>query len=225
MRHKEREEAVKLRELGMSYSEIKKRLGVSKSTLSYWLNGLPLSELRIRELQRIGWSKSEASREKYRNTMRAKRETKAQEVYSKVTHRFKNLPDIADYCAGLMLYQAEGEKQNRNRIVLANTDVRLLDYFVSWVKRFLNVDRSEVRVQLHLYENMNISEEETYWQKALQIPKTQFYKSSIRKLTKNSFSYSGGHKHGTCSIYILNTEKKLLLTMSIKAFLDTHKKL
>ena len=69
-----REKAVKLRtERELSYSEIKKRLGVSKSTLSYWLKDFPLSEEKIVQLKRLGWKKGEASRERFRNTMAGKR--------------------------------------------------------------------------------------------------------------------------------------------------------
>lgn len=46
-----REQVIELRmEKNLSYGEIRKRLGVPKSTLSYWLREFPLSEERIKEL-------------------------------------------------------------------------------------------------------------------------------------------------------------------------------
>jgi len=53
-RIQDREKAIALRKQEMSYSQIKKVLGVSKSTLSYWLKDFPLSKERVEELQRKG---------------------------------------------------------------------------------------------------------------------------------------------------------------------------
>lgn len=56
-----REKVIKLRiENNLSYSAIRKRLGVPKSTLSGWLNSYPLSKERIKELRLLGWKKGEA---------------------------------------------------------------------------------------------------------------------------------------------------------------------
>jgi len=50
-----REEVIKLRtKENLSYAGIRKRLGVPKSTLSYWLREFPLSKKRILELRRQG---------------------------------------------------------------------------------------------------------------------------------------------------------------------------
>jgi len=65
---REREKAIALRkERQMSYSQIKKILKVSKSTLSLWLRNYPLPEEKIKELQKKGWERSEAAIERFRN--------------------------------------------------------------------------------------------------------------------------------------------------------------
>lgn len=44
-----REQVIKLRtEKELSYAEIRKRLGVPKSTLSYWLREFPLTEEKLK---------------------------------------------------------------------------------------------------------------------------------------------------------------------------------
>ena len=71
MKSQLREQAIQLRiEKNLSYAEIRKKLYVAKSTLSRWLQEFPLSEEKIKDLQRQGWSKSEASRERFRAAMR-----------------------------------------------------------------------------------------------------------------------------------------------------------
>ena len=226
MKSNERTEALRLRlELNMSYSQIKERLNLSKSTLSYWLRDFPLSESRIAELKLAGWSNGEASRERFRKTMREKKEKKAELVYKTQLKKLDGLPDIALFVAGLMLYLAEGDKKNIGRISIANTDYRTIKFFLSWLRKFMRVNIASVRVQLHLYENMNINEEFNFWTKALGLSNAQFYKPSIRPVLKNSFNYRESYRHGTCSVYCLSTEKKTELMMAIKAFLKASEKI
>lgn len=218
-----RELAVKLRlEKELSYSEIKKRLNVPKSTLSYWLKDLPLEESKIKELQKAGWQKSEASRERFRNTMRLKKIAKDEEVYQKYLARFNNLSKDVIFVAGLMLYLAEGGKKVSSRIAIANTDPDLIDFFIKWTIEYLDVKKEDIRIQLHLYEDMTLEKEMNLWQNRLKISKSQFYKSSIRKIQKGSFTYKDSIRHGTCSVYIFGTDKKRELSMAIKAFVDRY---
>lgn len=158
-----REQAVKLRiEEELSYSAIRERLNVSKSTLSYWLREMPLSEEKILELRRNGWQKGEASRERFRGTMREKRAQKDRAVYDKQRKKLLNLPNEAFFVAGLMLYLGEGDKKNTARIAPANTDPRIITFFIKWMTEFLDVARENIRAELHLYENMDIEEEKKF---------------------------------------------------------------
>src|SRR3989344_2242997 len=92
MKAKLRQKAIILRiENRLSYSEIQKRLKVPKSTLSYWLQEHPLREDEILKLRRQSWMRGEASRERFRNTMRMKREGLEREVYQKYRKKIANL--------------------------------------------------------------------------------------------------------------------------------------
>jgi len=221
-----REQAVKLRlENNLSYSAIREKLGVSKSTLSYWLREFPLTEKRINQLKREAWDKNEASRERFRNAMIEKRKVKYEEVYEKQKERLINLSEDSFFTAGLMLYSGEGDKRNRNRINLANTDPFIIVFFIKWLNDFLGIPKEKVRVQLHLYENMNIKKERNFWSNKLKMSKDQFYKTSIRKLQKSSFSYKESYRHGTCSIYVCDTEKKRELMAAIEAFFNSYEEI
>src|SRR3989344_4443345 len=79
-KHSERILAIKLRRRGMSYSQIKAKLGVSKGTLSYWLRDYPLPEDRLRELR--DWN--ERRIERYRQTRRRQREKLLSDIYKEV---------------------------------------------------------------------------------------------------------------------------------------------
>lgn len=190
MNSKLREQAIKLRlEKELSYSEIRKRLGIPKSTLSYWLREFPLSEERILELRRRGWKKSEAKIERFRAAMRKKREAKEREVYNKYRTGFAKLSKDAFFVAGLMLYLGEGGKKNDTRISLANTDPKIIKFFIHWLNEFLGIPKEKMKAGLHLYENMDIEKEKEFWKNVLGFQEYQFYKPVIRKLRKKSFSY------------------------------------
>lgn len=220
-----RQKAIDLRKYKeLSYSEIRKRLGVPKSTLSYWLAGFPLDEKRILELRRNGWEKGEASRERFRATMRAKKEKKAQIVLNAKIAELKIISPQARFVAGLMLYLGEGDKKNNSRIGLSNTDPWVHKFFIKWLQEFLEVPKEKMRAELHLYENMDIAKEKKFWKNELGLGQNQFYKTQIRRLGKASFSYSESFRHGTCSLYVSGVEKKMNLMMSIQAFLRVYNK-
>lgn len=220
-----RNEAILLRqEKELSYSEIKKRLNVSKSTLSYWLRDFPLSEEKILELRRKNWTKGEASRERFRLTMREKKEQLAKISYDKYRQKLKFVSKETLFVAGLMLYLGEGAKKKESSIVLANTDPKVIKFFVKWLTDFLSVSKTQMRVQLHLYENMDIEREKDFWKKELNFGAEQFYKVSVRKLQKSSFSYKSSFNHGTCSLYAFSAEKYRELMMAMKAFVDQYLK-
>ncbi|TSC74650.1 MAG: Uncharacterized protein G01um101433_1043 [Parcubacteria group bacterium Gr01-1014_33] len=206
----------------LSYGEIKKRLGVPKSTLSYWLRELPLSEERILELRRKGWSKGEASRERFRTAMRQKRELTARHIYEAQRKHLSDTSRDTFFVAGLMLYLGEGEKTTTSRICLANTNPRIIKFFIKWMEEFLGIRKNEMRSQLQLYGNMDLEAEKGFWRTTTGFSASQFYKPYIHKLRPASFSYKESYRHGTCNISYLNVPRKTKLMMAIQAFLDLY---
>lgn len=218
-----RQKAIELRtEEELSYGEIARRLKVPKSTLSYWLRDFPLSEEKILELRRRGWERGEASRERFRNTMRQKKEEKMRQIYERYKKKLVNLSQDALFVAGLMLYVGEGDKKNYARVGLVNTDHRVVRFFANWMTRFLNIPRTKIRAQLNLYSSMNIEKEKRFWKRELEFHNYQFYKPTIRELQESSFSYKESYRHGTCGIYFNSVEKKMVLMMAIQALIEKY---
>ena len=177
MKSELREKAIRLRsEKKMSYGQISKLIPVSKSTLSFWLREYPLSDEVILELRRAGWQKGEASRERFRNTMRRRREEKAASIYKEETSKLACISEDSFYIAGLMLYLGEGNKKSQYTISVSNTDPKLIKFFICWMEKFFFVERKDVKAGLHLYENMDIEKEKKFWKNTLGIKKGQFYK-------------------------------------------------
>ena len=220
MNAKLRERAIRLRkEKRLSYSSIAKQLGVPKSTLSYWLSDLPLSEQEIKQLRKQNWQKGEAARERFRNAMRTKRTEEDVGVYKKMEGKLLPIRSKDLFVAGLTLYIGEGDKRNKYRIALANSDPFVVVFFTKWLMKFLNISKKQIRFGLHLYSNMNIAREREFWQDTLGFERESFYKDQVR-LVNTAFSYSEGNRHGTCTVYVVGSKSKTEMMQAIKVLSD-----
>lgn len=222
--HRElKEKAIRLRlKEQLGYGAIRKRIPVAKSTLSAWLRNFPLSKERITELKKAGWLKSEVKIERYRAAMREKRERKDREEYEKYLRYFnKKIPQKIFFTSGLMLYLAEGSKTNNYTISIANTDPRIIKFFIRWLHKFFGVPKDKLKGSLHLYKNMDIEKEKEFWKNELGFNAAQFYRPYITKNKKASFLYKESFRHGTCSVLFSNTIIKRKIMMAIKAYVDT----
>lgn len=210
---KEKQKALEMRRLGMSYSQIKTKLGVSKSTLSYWLREFPLSENRIRELR--DWS--EVRIEKYIKTRRLKRENKLKQIYNQERKVILPISKRDLFIGGLFLYWGEGGKTAESRTYLANTDPKIIRTFIYWLEKCFNIPKIKMFVRLHLYNDMDIKEEVRWWSNILQIPESQFKKPYIKSSKLESINYKNGFGHGTCNIVVgdVNLAKRVKMGLKI----------
>ena len=211
----DRRKAFELRKQGKSYSQIKKELGMSKSTLSQWLRKYPLTKEQIDSLR----GKSEVRIEKYRETMRRKREERFDKYYNEEKALWLPLSKRELFIAGLFLYWGEGNKSQRNMLSINNTDPAVIQFALFWVIKSLNVQKSDVRLQLHLYSDMDIDKELVYWCNVLKVKKHQFNKPYIKQ-SKRADIDQKGFGHGTCGIQIGNTVLKERILALIQAMGD-----
>lgn len=225
MKSAQHEQAIELRlKHKLGYGAIAKQVKVSKSTLSRWLEDLPLTDERMLELRREAWGRGEAKREQFRKTMRAKRDKREHEIYLAQMKKFSHISEQSLFIAGLMLYVAEGDKKSRADIAFTNTDPVLILFFVRWIVRFLGFQKEKFRIQLHLYENMDVKAEELFWIHQLGLSEKQLWKSQVNALRPKSFSYQDTSRHGTCKLYVGSVPKKAEVKLSIQAFFDTYSK-
>ncbi len=210
-RKEDKQKAIDMRKKGMSYSQIKEKLGISKSTLSGWLYNMPLSEKRIRELR----DNNPIRIERCRNTKMAKRETRLKEVFGKVSKDVGTLSKRDLFLAGLFLYWGEGTKVQRGAVTLTNTNPAMLKLFIKWLE-LMNVERKNLKVKLHLYSDMNVKKSIDFWSRELKIPISQFRKSYIKKNSSKSITYKNGFGKGTCCVMFDNRDLWEYITMGLK---------
>lgn len=207
----DKQKAIKLRQKGLSYSQIKEKLGINKSTLSGWLYDMPLSEERIKELRDF----SPQRIERYRNTMREKKDARLKEVYKKVSEDIGKFSNREIFLLGLFLYWGEGTKNANSSTQLTNTNPAMIKFFIKWLE-LLDVDKKDLKVKLHLYADMNIKESIAFWSKELKIPVSQFKKPYIKKTLLKSITYKSGFGKGTCCVIFGGRNLWEYITMGLK---------
>ena len=220
-RLKDHEKALALRKQGMSYSQIKKILGVSKSTLSNWLRDYPLSEQRIRELR--DWNEQRI--ERCRETKRKKKEKRLNEFYQKQKRVIFPLSKRELYLAGLFLYWGEGSKSQPTDLSISNSDPSIINFFIYWLSKSLSVPKKKMRVYLQLYSDMDIKKEIKFWSEALKIPLRQFSRPYVKKSSSERINHKGGFGHGTCQLRIGSARIAEKTHMALKAIADRYNKM
>lgn len=215
-RIKDREQALNLRSKGMSYSQIKEVLRLSKSTLSLWLRNYPLSKEQIDNLR----GKNPKRIEKFIETMRLKRKKRLHATYSTQKGSLLPLSKRELFIAGLFLYWGEGAK-TQGAVSINNTDPKMLKFALFWINTILKVPKSKIKVYLHLYNDMNINKEIDFWCKILDIPSKQFSKPYIKSSSRENLTHKG-FGHGTCGLLVNNTLLKERVMMAIAAIADNY---
>ena len=220
-RFKDRERALALRKQGMSYSQIKKILKVSKSTLSLWLRDYPLSKQRIRELR--DWNEQRI--EKCRETKRKKKEKRLNNFYQEQKRFILPFNKRELYLAGLFLYWGEGSKSQLTELSISNTDPSVIKFFIAWLTKSLKIPKGKLKVRLHLYRDMDIKKEIQFWIKILSIPPKQFTKPYIKKNSREAINHKGRFGHGTCNVRIGGARIAEKIHMAIKTIADKYNKM
>jgi len=199
----------------MSYSQIKSKLKVSKSSLSLWLSPYPLSDERIRELRDINPQRIE----NYRNTMARKRQLKFDIAFEKASKNIGHLSQRDLFILGFALYWAEGAKTKRSTLYIANTDPFMLKVYMKWLK-LIGVDKKQLKFKLHIYRDMDEKKAIYFWVKTLGIESSQFRKTYIKNSKLTDLTYKSGFGHGTCNIMFESTEITSYVLMGIKHIIN-----
>lgn len=210
-RYKEKSQAIKLRKRGYSYTQIKEKLGVSKSTLSGWLANYPLSDKRIRELR----DNNPRRIEKYIATMRAKKNKKLDASFEKVGLDIGEIKERELFIAGFFLYWAEGGKTNQGALVFSNTDPSMVKTYLKWLS-LLKISKEKIKIKLHLYKDMNEKKEIFYWSSILSVQESQFRKTWVKDSRMSDLNYKNNFGHGTCNVIINDTVLTTYVLMGIK---------
>lgn len=181
---KTKERAASLRAAGLSYGNIKKKLGVPTSTLATWLAHSPANvsakENQLAHLERIR-PLAAAARRKQRTDRLA---CVAQSVHSAML--CAPIHDIHFKKSLLaMLYWAEGSKyKGVTGVRFTNTDPLLMQLYVSLLRECYNIDSNKFRMRLQLHYYHNKTEAKNFWTTKLSIPLERCTATALKKRSR-----------------------------------------
>ena len=213
---KEKEQALKLRLSGKSYTEIQRVLGTPKSTLSGWLSNLQISENLRRKIMSRAREKSTAAlirRNKNQTLLALKRRSEVMET----ARRQIAVPSKENlWFMGLALYWAEGYKRAQTRngreltshaVSLTNSDPGIVKLFLRFIREVCQVPDGKIGADVRIYQHQNTAETVNFWSRLTKINKSKFgkvyygvSKSSLGKRPYNRLPF------GTIQIRVNSTQ-------------------
>ena len=187
--------AIELRKRAKSYNEISAEIGVSKSTLSYWLRELELPE----ETKKILKKKRLLASKKGAEARHKQKINKINTIEILAARDIKEITDSELWMMGIILYWAEGNKEKSGgrseRVSLSNSDPRIMYIFKYWLTKIINIPESELIYELYIHQNNQQQEKIlSYWSNKLEVDKKSFslyQKKNIVKTKKYKEKYYG----------------------------------
>ncbi len=213
MKLKEKNLAVDLRKKGWSMNEIKKELGVAKSSVSLWVKNIKLTDNQRQELSNKGVKKEIIERR--RETRLKNENNKRQAIIEKAKQEINNLSLRELKILGTALYWAEGGKTQRGLVRVSNGDPKIIEVMMEFFRKICEVPEKKFRGHIHIHPHLDIKGAENYWSSISKIPLNQFYKT-YSKQNKSSQNKKDSLPFGTFDIYVCNTE----LFLRIKGWIE-----
>lgn len=161
----EQNEARRLRSEGWTMPDIAAELGVSRSSVSLWVRDVAYVPRRP---PRSGFVKREP------NALARRKQAEIERLLAEGRERIGELSERDLLIAGTALYAGEGFKDRQ--VGMANTDPRILVFFVAWLRRFFDVDERRLKVALYLHDGLDLDAATAYWSALLDITPDRFLK-------------------------------------------------
>lgn len=210
--------AVKLRNKGLSYNEIRKEVGVSKSSLSLWLKDIPLS---LEHKKRL-YTKQIEILARGPNSQRERRIKEIESIIKEAKSEVKlPIPLETLRLMGAMLYWAEGRKI-KGMMELTNSDPLLILFFVNWLGKIFNIHAQDLKMRLNIYPQQDEGDLKKFWSDLTGIPISSFGKSFVKP--PNKFYKKNTLYYGTARIEVPKSvdKKHRLHGWIYKALSDFH---
>lgn len=220
MKSAEKQRALSLRAQGLSYNDILKEVGVSKSTISLWLRDIPLSDNQIANLA----NKFRAGREKFSRSMHSTRDARWAAYHREAENEYAVLSQDPQFMFGLALYIGEGSKTKQNDLCLTNCDPRVIQKAIAFFLS-IGVPYSSLRCGLHLHPGLCVEAAEYHWRNIAGLPASQFHKTTPFISRASAGKKGNLQMFGTCQLYASHTKtrqklsQRMLLSLMARSFI------
>ncbi len=213
MKVKEKKLARELRKQGWSLNEIRRKLKVTKSSVSIWVRDIELTGKQKQELSKKGVKKEVI--EKRRETRLKRENTRRQIIIDKAKAEIKNLSKRDLWLIGTALYWGEGAKTPRSGVQFSNSDPRTIQLMMQFFRKCCKVPEKRFRGHISIHPHLNARKAERYWHRISGIPLSQFNKTS-KQQSRASKRKRDTLPYGTFNIQISITE----LFLKIKGWIE-----
>lgn len=215
-----KERSIKLRRQGNTYLEIQKELKVKvpKSTLSYWLKDIELSEAEERRIKRKMLERARAGRRIALMVNKKKRKEHLELLWNRNKHLSVEDIDTAKIALS-MLYLADGAKKGKGYLMFGNSSPFIIGLFLDLLRKCYSIDESKFRCTLQCRADQNIRKLEEFWSKLTAIPASQFYKARVDPRTIGKPSKKPNYK-GVCRIDYFSADLFMELTQIPRIIYD-----
>lgn len=175
-----KKESIKLRRQGLSYGEIKKKVNVSKSTLSFWLKDTNLTDKQKKRL----YTKSVLILNRGPQSQKERRLREIARIIEESKKEVSNVISLETYrLFGAALYWSEGNK--KNGLAITNSDPYLILFMVKWFEKIFKVTPKNLKARLNIYPQQNEADIKKFWSQLTSIPLENFGKTFVKPLNKN----------------------------------------
>jgi len=218
-----KKKAVGLRKDGNSIGSIETRLGIPRSTLSYWFRNIVLSGEQKKVLERRWRDGLVSARTKASEWHRADKKSRVAQVEKSADEMLDSLNTKAPALTELalaFLYLGEGSKKNCDTS-LGSSDPKIAQFFVGCLKDIYAVPVEKIRCDLHLRADQDPVAIKRYWAKKLDLPLANFCKPVVDKRTEGKSTYP--HYKGVCAIRCGRVEIQRRLMYIANGFCDRIK--
>jgi predicted transcriptional regulator len=218
MLKKEKEEAIKLREKGLSINEIARFIGVAKSSVSLWVRNVKLNFNQIDDL--AGRKYKREFIEKRRETRLKNEIAKRQITIDAAKKEIRKLSEKELWLIGVMLYWAEGGKTQR-LVRFSNGDPEMIKIMMAFFRKICKVREEKFRGYIHIHPHLNHKKAERYWSSISGISLKKFFKT-YRKINVSSKNKKDTLPFGVMDIYICDTELFLKISGWARGIFDSY---
>ena len=212
-----REEAIRLRLEGRSYSEIQATLGVSKSSLSLWLRDVPLTEEyreRLANKLRVAAQKRAAS-------VRTASQTRARRLVDESAGEIGELSELELFVAGVVAYWAEGTKSKpwgpRAGVAFINSDPGMVKLFLAWLA-LLKIGLADLSFRIHIHESADIEGALRFWSGVVGCPAQRFQRTTLKRHNPRTVRKNVGADYHGC--IIVKVKRSTDLNTRIRGWFD-----
>jgi hypothetical protein len=195
-----KDEVVELRKAGTSLPDISKRYGIAKSTLSYWLKDIELSDDGKNKIKKSADERLVEARLKSAAWHRNEKQLRIMKAEQQAKDTYSALPKTNEVheLALAMLYFGEGGKSGST--TMGASDPFMLQFFIASIELLYDKKRSDFRYDLHLRYDHNEKQLKQYWASKLDIPieRIRYVSKDPRSIGKPTYN---GYM-GVCQIYV-----------------------